>query len=291
MKTSSIDIPALIAALFLTGAHVSTVQATILASDDFNSYAPGSLNGGAGGTGWGTNLWVTPTTGFSTTAVNGGGAVDVTLSGTVATTLPASRLLGSAIQQTFYVSYDLTYTGVSPAVFGGNNTFGLVLSDLTTPSTTVANTIFNVNMRNSATGTDANNAANGNNFIIRSATGGATFPSGQVAGGLITADTTYQIVAKLTYDGTRFGFGEMWINPTNPTETAADASLTLAAGTGATAINSVYFRQAANDNNGDAYRFDNLILGTAWSDVIPEPSTFALAGLGVAAFLVLRRRR
>src|SRR5437867_685985 len=38
-----------------------TAQATIVASESFESYSPGPLAGGSGGTGW-TSVWAVPTT-------------------------------------------------------------------------------------------------------------------------------------------------------------------------------------------------------------------------------------
>jgi hypothetical protein len=69
------------------------------------------------------------------------------------------------------------------------------------------------------------------------------------------------------------------------------ATLTLAGSGSVTAIDNVGFKAQAT--TGD-FLVDNLIVGTTWADVTPvatpEPSTFALAGLGLLG-LVTRFRR
>jgi len=271
----------------------SSARAAILADDNFGSYTAGSaLTDGAGGTGWSPNLWLAPSGATSLATVNdysGNNKVDITLSGT-ATTVAAGRLPAAGIAQTFYVSYLLSYNPVSAGAFGQNNTFGLVMSSLTLPSTTVAANVFTLGMRSSGTTTDPSFA---DQFFLRTGTGSPV--AGGATGGLLGAGLEYQLVAKLTYSGSStFDQIDLWLNPGGLTETAPNATMSIAAGTGVAAINSVYFRQAANQTD-DTFRFDNLVLATAWGDVVPlvavpEPSALALALLGSAACFGLRRR-
>jgi hypothetical protein len=275
-------------ALLATVSIAPLASATILASDDFNSYTSGTaLTGGAGGTGWGVgpNLWLAPSAGTTLATVNdysGDKKVDVTLTAT-ATTVVGGRLPGTPITQTFFASYTLIYSGVGTNVFDGNNTFGLILSDLTVPNTTVAANVLNFGAR-----------AGANAFGIR----GGTAVAGSTTGGALISNTEYFLVAKLTYTAGKFDKGDLWVNPgaSLDGQIAPGATLSLTAGTGVGAINSIYFRQAANSATagGDTYRFDNLILATDWNDIVPvpEPSTLSLAllGLGGVAGLAFRRR-
>jgi hypothetical protein len=272
-------------ALLATVSIAPLASATILASDDFNSYtSPAALTGGAGGTGWGANNWLAPSGTTTTATVNdysGDKKVDVALTATT-TTLAASRLLATPITQTFFASYTLIYNGVTPAIFDNNDTFGLVLSDLTTPSTTVSTNVFNFGLR----------GGTANSWGIRTATATA----GSVTGPAITPGTEYLVVAKLTRSGGLFTQGDLWINPAASLDGQITPGATLSvpgATQGVAAINSVYFRQAGNEVT-DPYRFDNLILATDWNDIVPvpEPSTLALAllGLGGVAGLAFRRR-
>lgn len=57
-----------------------------------------------------------------------------------------------------------------------------------------------------------------------------------------------------------------------------------------TAIDDVGFKAQAT--TGD-FLVDNLLIGTTWADVtpVPEPSTLALAGLGMLGLAFARRMR
>ncbi len=121
----------------------ASLLAAEIASDNFNSYAAGALSPQTGGTGW-SGGWTAPTpTGgtpstitFATVEdISGDKKVKTTLTYTTgaqgASTVAAGRLLAIPLASTFYVSYKVAYAGPSGG-FGGNNTFGLIVLDLTT---------------------------------------------------------------------------------------------------------------------------------------------------------------
>jgi hypothetical protein len=103
----------------------------------------------------------------------------------------------------------------------------------------------------------------------------------------LSLNTTYMVVLEYNFATTT---ASLFLDPTlgasQPT-----ATLTLAGSGSVTAIDNVGFKAQAT--TGD-FLVDNLIVGTTWADVTPvatpEPSTFALAGLGLLG-LVTRFRR
>lgn len=109
-------------------------------------------------------------------------------------------------------------------------------------------------------------------------------------GPVLTLNTTHLVVEMIDLTAKT---ASLWVDPdastfgsTAPTATASLSGIT------ATAIDDVGFK--AQSSAGGPYLVDNLLIGTTWADVtpagVPEPSTFALAGLGILGWISARRR-
>jgi PEP-CTERM motif len=104
----------------------------------------------------------------------------------------------------------------------------------------------------------------------------------------LSLDTTYLVVVDYDFDTTT---ANLWLDPVaGDSQPAVTESL---AGSGTvTAIDDVGFKAQAT--TGD-FLVDNLRIGTTWTDVtpaaVPEPSAFALAGLGLLGLVARFRRR
>lgn len=112
--------------------------------------------------------------------------------------------------------------------------------------------------------------------------------------GSSSANTTYFIVGKYTTDGTgtasafmnAYSLGDLFI----PASEGAWAGQILNQAAGASIINSIRTFQGENTT----LNFDEFRVGDTYESVvqiIPEPSTYALLGLGLLALTVLRHRK
>jgi hypothetical protein len=108
--------------------------------------------------------------------------------------------------------------------------------------------------------------------------------SGQIATDL-SLNTTYQVAIRYNV-GT--GQSTIWLNPTLETDPSVTASDTP----GTINISTFAFRQSLASGDGMGTLFvDDLRVGTTFAEAVPEPSTWALVGLGAIATLLWRRRR
>ena len=238
-------------------------QAAVVLNETF-SYVDGDLPTVSGG------LWVNHSgnTGSLDVQVLSGQAE---IAGAGARTGDDNRMLSGNPYSTgtvLYASFDVTFTLAPSATttyfahFKDNSTFGFF------------GRVFGTNdngMIQMGIGNSSGGVANG--------------LSGYVSG-TFALNTTQKIVVRLDMT-TGDALSTIWLNPTlesDPSGTASDAA-NVAVGYG---IESYALRQSAGQG---AILLDNLLVGTTFADVIPEPSSLALVAIGVAGLFAIRRRR
>ncbi len=110
-----------------------------------------------------------------------------------------------------------------------------------------------------------------------------------LASSVLSLNTTYLIVAEYTF-GTP-GSATLYLDPI-PGASQPTANVTLAGNGTVTAIDDIGFKAQSSGTTG-TFLLDNVMVGTTWGDVtpVPEPSVFALAGLGLFGWVAGFRRR
>lgn len=117
---------------------------------------------------------------------------------------------------------------------------------------------------------------------IRSGGSGATYTTSAN----FTTGTVNLFVVEYTFGGNV----NLWVNPTlGGSQPTADVS--FAAGVAAANLQEIGFKAQSAATAGN-WLFDDLRIGTAWADVtpVPEPSAYAIAGLGLVALAVHFRK-
>ena len=130
------------------------------------------------------------------------------------------------------------------------------------------------------------------NWGMRVTTNSSTYLTAD-SGVAAVANSTVFAVIKLTYSDVVVGDSvQLWINPTNlGSESLSTNSVSL---TGFDFLhNSAGDFQFASFAGSGASSWDELRIGTAWSDVttVPEPATWALLALGLTSVVIFRRRQ
>lgn len=109
----------------------------------------------------------------------------------------------------------------------------------------------------------------------------ATFWASDIAVG-----GTHRIVFKLDQTGANIA-SSMWLDPATEGSTSISGTDVFASGTLLVAFG---LRQNSSSTGVGKVYVDNLIVGTTFGDVIPEPSTVMLLGVGLVGLLAFRRR-
>lgn len=109
-------------------------------------------------------------------------------------------------------------------------------------------------------------------------------------GSTMVANGIYTVVVKVSKSsGGNYNTVNAWLDPVGNIEPAPIASMTAVADSGISTVNTVWTRTGGVGAPNPVYRVDNLVVGTTYADVIPEPAFISL--LGVAGLALIRCRR
>ncbi|WFB37834.1 PEP-CTERM sorting domain-containing protein [Kiritimatiellota bacterium B12222] len=259
-----------------TSLLVSSAQAALIASDDFNSYTAGqNLSGVNGGTGW-TNAWAADSGDVTTQSgdIPGAGvSMQVTDDGS---TDPIAKRLFASQTGSVYLGFQLKATD-----FASDEFFQIYLNNGLADNSKGGS----VGMRNAA----------GNPAFAR--VGGSSNTTNLV-GSAVDDGEVHQIVLKLSKTGlghaSNYDFAEVFVDLATENTGAPAANYGSQTGnSGVSALSSVAFRTHQLNLESDFVYIDNLRIATTYAEVlaIPEPSSILLISLGLGYVLILRRRK
>lgn len=263
----------LVAVAILTVAAGQTVAAPI-ASDDFETYATGTpLAGKDGGAGWG-GVWNADAL---ATVVSGGlsySSGDVLVDGGSRSVLFAYDSDENIIDGLLHRALSASQTGtVYMSLLFRDNVNGDLGNDFVQWG-------FDTGTSNPRTSVMRRNGT----FQARSTTSSSNSNDSGIS---TVVGTTFMLVFKAEKGGSSYTPISLFVNPTSNLEPGfADAVAT--ASSGLASLDHFVSRSAFHET-GDAYQIDAIRVGTAFEDVVPEPSSLAL--LGLAGLAMIRRRK
>jgi len=256
-----------ISAFIATNTLPTSAQSTVIASDDFESYSTGNLNGGNGGTGWGgswsvNNSQQVVASGLSY-SITDGATID---GGTNAFRITSNndqlfqRQISGGVSETFFVRYllqwetgtidtnDFVATGIRSSS-GSYNTAGVF-------------------------GLKTNEGSSDEDFFIRPSSSSSNnfYSSTQ-----LTEGDTYLVVVRYSKGAGNFNQMDLWVNPAQGDEASPDATASNDWG-----VNTANFFGARVVNiSSETVLIDEVIISTEWDDVVPPaPEVEFSAGTG-----------
>lgn len=255
---------------------LQSTHATLLFSEGFN-YTPGNNLGGSVNPGNST-AW----TGGSPTLAIG----STTLSYPGLTGLPGNDLVYTPNGTSSSTSIN-TYS----AVTSGSIYYSFLIDCTTLP--TANNYITSLNGGTSVPSGSGDALAfyvgasgTGWKIGVRTTGGGS---GANYAGTTLQLNTTYLVVGELTLGSS--STASLFLNPIAGDSQPASANATQSTTTAITSIDDVGFKAQTATSAGD-FMIGNLNIATTWDEVtVPEPSFFALAGVGALALARFRRQR
>ena len=261
-----------LAASLLASTSAMAAGTSIVAADNFEQAAKGTVVGTAGGTGW-VSGWqsglgaTAPTVITPVSAMQGSQSLQFTANSNSA----AYRDLSTSISGDVLVRFAFQYTGV----LGGNDFLGLYFGT-------------------------ANTGNDGPNLGLKANCGAGACPAGQ--DGFVRLGATSQYLAKsdLVAGQTYVLFGHLyktnasvtynnfdaWLNPTDAEMLSLTTPDAQARGASSVASFSTMGFRTANLDDGVTVRVDDISVSA-----IPEPATIALFGAALLGMGALRRRR
>ena len=264
----------------------TSLQAAVVATEDFEDKALATLEGQGGGSGF-SGTWSVGGTDSRVTVVNSSLSYS---NGAV-----GSSGGNQALQFQWEANETIT-DGIMSRALSSSLSGTVYLSLLFTD--TVNNEAFSIGSPDDFVQWGFDDAGGGNpNATILRRNGELQARSNTAAGNSVGSgavsvlNQTRMLVFKATQSGGNYNSISLFVDPSSLTEPAADATSTFDSGI---AFFSHFVARSAFHELNDTFLIDNIRVGTTWEDVvtaIPEPSAVALLGLASLGLLGFRRKR